>query len=90
MAAAEPSVDLDPVQGIKELMWNWGITGLKHISEETLLRTTDATIRNWGRALPMLRGIDAFQIQHVLNAAAGGHHLLPSPTGEQQRSREGR
>ena len=90
VAAAEPSVDPDPVQGIKELMWNWGITGLKHISEETLLRTTDATIRNWGRALPMLRGIDAFQIQHVLNAAAGGQHILPSPTGERTAVREGR
>ena len=66
VTATEPSLDPDPGRGIDELMWQWGITGLPSITEETLVRTTDASIRNWGGGLPMLRGIDAAQIQHVL------------------------
>ncbi len=84
VTAAEPSLDPDPGRGIDELMWQWGITGLPSITEETLVRTTDASIRNWGGGLPMLRGIDAAQIQHVLNAAAEGPHILPGPTGNQR------
>ncbi|MGR0160222.1 daptide-type RiPP biosynthesis dehydogenase [Paenarthrobacter nitroguajacolicus] len=87
VAAVEPSVNPDPAHGIEELMGRWGIAGLKEISEETLVRTTDASIRNWGGPLPMLRGIDALQIQHVL-AAAGSQQILPSPTGEQAAVRE--
>ncbi|WP_311213572.1 MULTISPECIES: daptide-type RiPP biosynthesis dehydogenase [unclassified Arthrobacter] len=81
VTATEPSLDPDPGRGIGELMWQWGITGLPSITEEILVRTTDASIRNWGGGLPMLRGIDAAQIHHVLNAAAGGPHILPGPTG---------
>ena len=88
VTATEPSLDPDPGRGIDELMWQWGITGLPSITEETLVRTTDASIRNWGGGLPMLRGIDAAQIQHVLNAAAGGPHILPGPTGNLREAGE--
>ena len=63
-------------------MRRWGIAGLEAISGETLLRTAEAAIRNWGGALPMLRGVDAAQIHHVLTTAARGHHVLSGPTGE--------
>ncbi|WP_232481412.1 daptide-type RiPP biosynthesis dehydogenase [Arthrobacter sp. YN] len=88
VTATEPSLDPDPGRGIDELMWQWGITGLPSITEEILVRTTDASIRNWGGGLPMLRGIDAAQIQHVLNAAAGGPHILPGPTGNLREAGE--
>ncbi|SEJ40099.1 NADP-dependent alcohol dehydrogenase [Arthrobacter sp. yr096] len=79
---ADPDLDPNPVLGVTELMWRWGIAGLQTISEETVVRTTAAAVSNWGGVLPMLRGIDAAQIHHVLNAAAGGQPILPSPTGE--------
>ncbi|MGF6834179.1 hypothetical protein QF015_002361 [Paenarthrobacter sp. TE4293] len=81
VTATDPSLDPDPGRGIDELMWQWGIARLPTITEETLVRTTDASIRNWGGGLPMLRGIDAAQIQHVLSEAAGGPNNLPGPTG---------
>ncbi|MEI2278304.1 iron-containing alcohol dehydrogenase [Paenarthrobacter ilicis] len=77
---SDAALDPDPAHGINELMWRWGITGLQSISEETLVGTTEAAIANWGGGLPMLRGLDAAQIRHVLNAAAGQQHL-PGPTG---------
>ncbi|MEJ1114221.1 daptide-type RiPP biosynthesis dehydogenase [Paenarthrobacter sp. CCNWLY172] len=88
VTATEPSLDPDPGRGIDELMWQWGVTGLPSITEEILVRTTDACIRNWGGGLPMLRGIDAAQIQHILSAAAGGSHILPGPTGNLREAGE--
>ncbi|WP_024818117.1 daptide-type RiPP biosynthesis dehydogenase [Arthrobacter sp. 31Y] len=82
VAEAVPDLDRDPAPGINDLMRRWGIAGLEAISRETLLRTTDAAIRNWGGALPMLRGVDAAQIHHVLTTAARRHHVLSGPTGE--------
>ncbi|AFR30488.1 daptide-type RiPP biosynthesis dehydogenase [Arthrobacter sp. Rue61a] len=76
-----PDLDPSPALGVNQLMWRWGIAGLETISEETLVRTRDATVRNWGAALPMLRGISAAQIQHVLTAAAGGDHVLSGLNG---------
>jgi len=73
---AVPELDPDPAQGINHLMRRWGIAGLENIGGETLLRTTEAAIRNWGGSLPMLRGIDAAQIQYVLHSAARTHSLV--------------
>ncbi|MBT2586672.1 daptide-type RiPP biosynthesis dehydogenase [Arthrobacter sp. ISL-95] len=77
-----PDLDPEPAPGINDLMRRWGISGIETIGEATLLRTTEAAIRNWGGALPMLRGIDAVQIHHVLTAAARGHHVLSGPKGD--------
>lgn len=74
-----PGLTVNPALGINELMSLWGIAGLKTITEETLVRTTDAAIRNWGGPLPMLRGIDAAQVQHVLTAAASAHQVQRPP-----------
>jgi hypothetical protein len=82
VTAAEPSLNPNPAQGISELMWRWDISGLEVISEETLVRTIDATIRNWGGVLPMLRGMDVMQIQHVLASALEIRQNLPSPAGQ--------
>ncbi len=79
---AVPDLDREPAPGINDLMRRWGIAGLETISGETLLRTAEAAIRNWGGALPMLRGVDAAQIHHVLTTAARGHHVLSGPTGD--------
>lgn len=79
-----PDVDPEPAPGINDLMRRWGISGLETIGEETQVRATEAALRNWGGALPMLRGIDAVQIRHVLTAAARGHHVLSGPTGDLQ------
>ncbi|MEO3941695.1 daptide-type RiPP biosynthesis dehydogenase [Paenarthrobacter nicotinovorans] len=87
VTATDPALNPEPGPGIEELMWKWGIARLQTITEETLVRTTDAAIRNWGGGLPMLRGIDAAQIQHVLHAAAGGPHILPAPTGNPRAGR---
>ncbi|MEV7606773.1 daptide-type RiPP biosynthesis dehydogenase [Paenarthrobacter sp. NPDC089322] len=70
---AVPSLDPNAGTGINELIREWGIPGLGAISEEALVRTTDAVIRNWGGVLPMLRGIDAMQVQRVLSEAAHSH-----------------
>ena len=79
---AVPDLDSEPGPGINDLMRRWGIFGLQTISEETLFRTTEAALRNWGGALPMLRGIDAVQIHHILTSAGRGHHVLLGPTGD--------
>jgi hypothetical protein len=47
-------------------------------------------IRNWGGALPMLRGIDATQIRHVLAEATCGEEILAQPRGEITKARERR
>lgn len=84
----EPSLDPSPGDGIDELMSRWGIAGLGAISKDMELRTADATVQNWGGALPMLRGIDAVQVQHVLAGAAAATRtaaaaqILPSPVGQ--------
>ncbi len=84
----EPSLDPSPGEGIDELMSRWGIAGLGAISKDTEERTADATVQNWGGALPMLRGIDAVQVQHVLAGAAvtvglaATTQILPSPVGQ--------
>jgi hypothetical protein len=85
---AVPDLNPEPAPGIIDLIRRWGIAGLETIGEETLLRTTEAAIRNWGGALPMLRGIDAAQIHHVLTTAARGHHILSGPTGDLPAARE--
>ncbi|UKA49241.1 iron-containing alcohol dehydrogenase [Arthrobacter sp. FW305-123] len=77
-----PNLDPEPARGINGLMRSWGISGLEAISEETVVLTTQAALRSWGGALPMLRGIDAAQIHHVLMAAARGRHALSGPTGD--------
>ncbi|WP_159705960.1 daptide-type RiPP biosynthesis dehydogenase [Arthrobacter sp. 18067] len=90
VTAVDASLDPNPAHGINELMWRWGIAGLQTLSEESVVRTTDATLRNWGGGLPMLRGIDAMQIQYVLNAATAGQTTLPCPTGQLRGARERR
>ncbi|WP_231745543.1 daptide-type RiPP biosynthesis dehydogenase [Arthrobacter sp. EpRS71] len=85
-----PVLDPEPAPGITDLMRRWGIAGLETLGEETLLRTTEAAIRNWGGALPMLRGIDSAQIHHVLATAARGHHVLSGPMGDLAAARERR
>jgi len=84
----EPSLDRSPGDGIDELMWRWGIARLSTISKDAEARTADASILNWGGALPMLRGIDSVQVQHVLAEAAATVEAaataqdLPSPVGQ--------
>ncbi|WP_347108490.1 daptide-type RiPP biosynthesis dehydogenase [Paenarthrobacter sp. S56] len=64
-----PGLDPDPAKGIAELMSRWGIPQLKGVSHQTIGSAAAAAIRNWGGVLPMLRGLSAFQVQHVLRAA---------------------
>jgi|GEM_PF-873226 len=82
VTGAVPEVGPEPAPGINNLMRRWGISGLQTIGEHTARQTTEAAIRNWGGALPMLRGIDAVQIHHVLTSVARGHHVLSGPTAE--------
>ena len=85
---ADSSLDPDPAKGIRQLMLRWGIAGLGAISKDALVKTTDAALRNWGGGLPMLRGLDAMQVQHVLSEAALDHQNLPGPVGELPAVRE--
>jgi hypothetical protein len=87
---ADPFLDPHPAHGINDLMWRWGIAGLDAIGEEARAQTASAAIRNWGGALPMLRGIDATQIRHVLAEATCGEEILAQPRGEITKARERR
>jgi NADP-dependent alcohol dehydrogenase len=58
-----------PSKGIAELIRQWEIPGLNGVAEGTIKDAAAAAVRNWGGVLPMLRGIGAVQIQHVLRAA---------------------
>lgn len=78
---ADPSLDPNPAKGISELMRRWGIAGMDIISQEALVKTTDAALRNWGGGLPMLRGLDAMQVQHVLFEASLDQQELARPSG---------
>ncbi|MDR6686677.1 NADP-dependent alcohol dehydrogenase [Arthrobacter sp. 1088] len=85
---ADPSLDSNPAKGINQLMWRWGIAGLDVIGEQALMKTSEAALRNWGGGLPMLRGIDAVQVQHVLSKAGLEQQILPGPVGELRAVRE--
>ncbi|MFJ4030004.1 daptide-type RiPP biosynthesis dehydogenase [Paenarthrobacter sp. NPDC089989] len=65
----------NPAKGITELIQQWDVPRVVPASRETIRDTAAAAIRNWGGVLPMLRGLDAFQVQHVLRAAT--IHDLP-------------
>jgi NADP-dependent alcohol dehydrogenase len=85
---ADPSLDSNPARGINQLMWRWGIARLDVISEQALMKTTAAALRNWGGGLPMLRGLDGVQVQYVLSKAALEQQILPGPVGELRAVRE--
>lgn len=84
----DPSLDPNPAKGINQLMWRWGIARLEAISEQALMKTTAAALRNWGGGLPMLRGLDGVQVQYVLSKAALEQQILPGPVGELRTVRE--
>jgi NADP-dependent alcohol dehydrogenase len=85
---ADPSLDPNPAKGINQLMWRWGIAGLEVIGEHALMKTSEAALQNWSGGLPMLRGLDAVQIQHVLSKAGLEQQILPGPVGELRAARE--
>ena len=78
------ALDPDPAPGIEELMVRWGIPKLRGTSEQTIQDTAASAIRNWGGVLPMLRGLDAFQVQHVLRNSQNSRNSqakdLPKPS----------
>ncbi|WP_284978094.1 daptide-type RiPP biosynthesis dehydogenase [Arthrobacter sp. fls2-241-R2A-200] len=81
----EPTLASNPASGINELRRHWGIAKLPTLREETLMQTSDAAIQSWGGVLPMLRGIDVAQIQHVLRvgtAEGGSRTELAMPEGQ--------
>lgn len=85
---ADPSLDPNPAKGINQLIWRWGIARLDAISEQSLMKTTAAALRNWGGGLPMLRSLDGVQLQYVLSKAALEQQILPGPVGELRAVRE--
>lgn len=64
-----PHLDQNPATGIAELIARWDVPRSVPASAETVRDAAAAAIRNWGGVLPMLRGLDVVQIQHVLRAA---------------------
>lgn len=68
-ANSDEAFDVRPSKGIAELIHQWDIPRLSGCSEGTIKDASTAAVRNWGGVLPMLRGIGAVQIQHVLRAA---------------------
>ncbi|WP_246036219.1 daptide-type RiPP biosynthesis dehydogenase [Sinomonas susongensis] len=84
VAAAHPSLGHSAAAGIGELLRRWGVYGLDDISEQVVSDTTNSALRNWGGALPMLRGVGAEQVHDILFNAA----RLAESTGEPQAARE--
>lgn len=68
-ANSEEVFDARPSTGIAELIQKWDIPKLRGVDEAILKDAAAASVRHWGGALPMLRGISSLQIQHVLRTA---------------------
>ncbi|MFF1831790.1 daptide-type RiPP biosynthesis dehydogenase [Paenarthrobacter sp. NPDC058040] len=84
--ATKEAVDLNqnPATGMAELIGRWDVPRFLPASEETVRAAAAAAIRNWGGVLPMLRGLDGVQVQHVLRAATT-NDLPAGPPGTSKR-----
>lgn len=82
VADVDPSLGLTAALGIRNLLRRWEVSGLDDMSEQTAVNTANSAVRQWGGVLPMLRGIDAVQIQHILRKSVNGQPVLPRPAGQ--------
>ncbi|WAH95608.1 daptide-type RiPP biosynthesis dehydogenase [Arthrobacter sp. MMS18-M83] len=88
VAEIDPSLGRSAASGIRELLHQWGVQGLDDLSEQTAVKTAKSAVGRWGGVLPMLRGIDHAQIQHILLKSVKKQPVLPGPLGDQRAARE--
>lgn len=88
VAEVDPSLGRSAAFGIRELLQRWGVQGLDDLSEQTAVKTAKLAVGRWGGVLPMLRGIDPAQIQHVLLNSVKKQPVLPGPLGGQRAAGE--
>ena len=81
-----PQLDPDPSRGIAQLIQEWAIPRLTGCSEETVQHVAAASLRNWGGALPMLKGLRMCDVLHVLRCASRND----LPEGKPRSARERR
>ncbi|MHC6222372.1 daptide-type RiPP biosynthesis dehydogenase [Arthrobacter sp. MMS24-S77] len=85
VADVDPSLGRSAASGIRELLQRWGVQGRDDLGEQTAVKTANLAVSHWGGALPMLRGIDPAQIQHILLNSVWKQPVLPGPIGRATR-----
>lgn len=75
MAGADASLARSAAKGIRDLIMRWDIARLERISSQSAIDAAASAIKNWGGALPMLRGIEPTQIHTIFRNAGAlqGH-----------------